>query len=152
MAQDREGAPSKAAAETESFGDGAGAGLLLTSSYVKGVPVDIRRAATAALRVIYTKGGEATARFRVWLAKGDAAPAAGSASWTEMDELGAASSGLREWFPGEVKLTPATFAAVHTGTVPISCSQWDWVRIDAEHVGGAAPGTLYVGVIPGWGI
>ena len=149
---DRIGPPDKSGAAVESFGNGSGAGNTLTTSWVAGVGVDVKRRSGATIRVKYVKGSETTARVRVMVAKSVTEPASDSALWTVAGELGTASSGVRALQKGEVSLTPADYDATDYVVFDVACRGADWLRVDGKYVGGSAPGALYGEVWGAWGL
>jgi len=149
---DRIGPPDKSGEATESFGDGAGGGTTLTTSWVTGAAVDVKRRSGATIRVKYVKGSETTGRVRVMVAKGATAPALDSVLWTVAGELGTASSGVRALQKGEVTLTPADFDATDYVVFDVSCRGADWLKTDAKYVGGSSPGSVYTEVWGAWGL
>lgn len=151
MAQhDQVGPPDKSGVATESFGNGSGAVKALTAAWVTGTAVDVKRRSNAVVQVKYVKGDETTARLRVMTGKG--LLASDVVTWYQAGELGSSTNGLRPLQLGEVKLTPADFAATDYVAFSVNCPGADWIRVDAMAVGGTPTGTLLAEIAGGWGM
>lgn len=150
MAHDHLGPPDKSAVATESFGDGSGGTKVLTAAWVTGTPVDVKRRSNAVIQVKYVKGDETTARLRIMQGKG--AQSADVTKWFQAGELGTSTNGLRPLQLGEVKLTPADFAATDYVSFSVNCPGADWLRVDAMAVGGTPTGAILAEVAGGWGM
>lgn len=155
---DHIGPPDKSAEATTSFeGTTSGTEKTLTPSWVVGTPIDVKRRSRASIAIRYTKGSETTARIRVMLAKGATAPASSATQtsdtgWFNASKEGTPSAGVTALDKAQWTLTPANFTTDSDRLVlDVPCAGADWLRVDAEYVGGASPGSVFAEAWGGWG-